>query len=48
MDVLTIFLAIVCTLIVAAGVTLLLDVLASFCFRPLDTTQSLEKQASRS
>ncbi len=48
MGVLTIFMVILGTLVVAAGMTLLLDVLASYCFRPLETTQAFEKQASQS
>ena len=44
MDVLTLFIVILGTLIVAAGLTLLLDVLASYCFRPFEATQSIEGQ----
>ena len=44
MDLLTLFLVILGTLIVAAGLTLLLDVLASYCFRPFEAKHSIEGQ----
>ena len=48
MGVLTFFLVILGSLIVAAGMTLFLDLLASYCFRSVETTQGVENQASGS
>ncbi len=47
MGALTVLLVILGTLVVAAGMTLLLDVLASYCFRPVETTQTIEHHGSR-
>ncbi len=45
MGILIVFLVILGTLVVAAGLTLLLDVLASYCFRPVEAAQTYDNQA---